>query len=138
MPGGASSWQASSACVLNEALRRLPDSASTLIGVASLMMSCRSWELGLGTKARTLPPPHAAHIHMNEIGTRVIADPAGLHVEGRAMERLEGAIGDADIDRLALHMQAVGRHALALAMQHRIGLGRAIARDDEKRRPRVE
>ena len=64
---------------------------------------------------------------MDEAGLRIVADAAGLLRQRGAAQLREAAAGNANIDRLALDMEAVDRDAFAVGVEHRIGQGRAVS-----------
>src|SRR5579864_2810455 len=61
--------------------------------------------------SRSRPGPHAANVHMHEVGNRIISDPAAAHDEGGGMNERKRTAGDSDVDRHSLHMQALGGDA---------------------------
>jgi len=67
---------------------------------------------------------------MHEIGCRIITDPAAPHGQRRAMKVRKRRSRQADIDRHALAVIAVPRHARGFAPQHRVGMRRTIAGND--------
>lgn len=72
---------------------------------------------------------HPPHIDMHKAGIRILPDTARPQASRGAAELIDADAFQADIDRLALHMQRMLRHAIALAGQPGIGGGGAIARD---------
>lgn len=80
-----------------------------------------------------LPVADGACIDMDKGGMGIIAD--ATQTQGfRAIADLPGrAVCHTDIDRLAVHMQAVARNTFAFGGEERIGLRAAIATDDLER-----
>lgn len=70
---------------------------------------------------------------MNEIGLRIIADAALFHGDSGLAEFAEGVSGQADINSLSDHVQAVFGHAPGVGLQFVVGGGRTIAGNDFKR-----
>ena len=77
-------------------------------------------------ETKNLPEADAAGVYVDEAGLRIVADAAGLLRQGGAAQLREAAAGDANIDRLALDMEAVDRDAFAVSVKHRIRQGRAV------------
>src|SRR3546814_8558836 len=71
------------------------------------------------------PLTHTAGVDVEEAGLRVEADAAGLQRDGRLVQRLKVALGQADVGRLALHMQRALGDAIAVGGKIGVGLGRA-------------
>ncbi len=84
---------------------------------------------------KSLPAADPADIDMDEVGTGIIANAAALLRQRRGMNRLQRPSCDANIDRHALHVEALGRNAgmLALSPQHGVGPGGAVAGDHADR-----
>src|SRR5690606_36825740 len=77
-------------------------------------------------------------VDVDEVRLGVVADAALLHGERAVAHRGQGAARQADVDPLADHVQALGRHARAFAVQHGVGLGRAVDADDVVRATAVQ
>lgn len=93
--------------------RRSPEATRTL----SLSLCCR------------LPAPDTAHVDVDELFTRVIADAAAMQREGSISELGGCDPGDPYINRHRLHVEAVKRHVVPVRVQHFIGPRRAITAD---------
>src|SRR6266511_4611925 len=77
-----------------------------------------------------LPVPDAPRIDVHEIRGWIEPDAADPQPLRLVAQVLELDAGHADVDRLAVHVQAVARPAAvrsAALLQHRIGLGSAVA-----------
>jgi len=85
-----------------------------------------------------LPATERPNVDMDEIRLRVRADATCPQGQGCLGQMSDADAGNADVDCLARHMQAMGGHAIGAGGQHGVGLGRAIARDDLKRLPRAQ
>src|SRR5512139_2861092 len=56
---------------------------------------------------RELPGAHPTDIHVDEVGGRIVTDPAAAQGDGSTAHIGQIAAGDAYIDGQTLHMQAV-------------------------------
>src|SRR3569833_3241804 len=74
-----------------------------------------------------LPVADAARIDVDEVRLRVDADAADLHGDRSIMQLLQRYVGEADVDRHAVHVQAVQNDAVALGGKRRVGPRAAIA-----------
>src|SRR5579875_1389539 len=84
------------------------------------------------------PVADPAAIDMDETRARIVADAAAAQRHRGAMHVGEVASWHADVRRHPVHMKTVGGHGLAVRVQHRVGLRRAIAGNQVERRARVE
>src|SRR5258708_26524988 len=74
-----------------------------------------------------LPIAHATDVYVHKIGSGVVANsPKPQRACGR-VKSIEIAVREPDIDGHSLHVQTLGRHAVALRVQHRVGSGRTVA-----------
>ena len=71
---------------------------------------------------QALPGANASGVDVHEVGRRVEADAAAPGADGRLSQFREGDIGQPDVDRLPLHMQAAGCDALGALAEHGVGL----------------
>ena len=78
-------------------------------------------------ETKNLPEADAAGVDVDETALRIVTDAAGLLRQGGTAQLREVAAGDANIDRLALDMEAVDRDAFAVGVEHRIGQGRTVS-----------
>jgi hypothetical protein len=74
---------------------------------------------------------------VDEIGGRIVGGASWSSLEGRAPQLSERHIGEPDVDRLPLQVQAACGDALAVVTQHLVGGGRSVAGNHLKRPGRV-
>ena len=88
------------------------------------MTGCGPWrgrtEPHLARTKEALPPAHAARVDMDE-ATWIITYAAALQRERRDADQTERPAGQANVDRAAIHVQAVRSNSLALGMKHCVG-----------------
>jgi murein L,D-transpeptidase YcbB/YkuD len=88
--------------------------------------------------AAVSPGAHAPGVEVHEALGRIEPDTAGPQLAGRVAQRRERHVGEAQVDRAPLEMQArAGDAPAAGASQHLVGPRRAKARDDLERRTRA-
>jgi murein L,D-transpeptidase YcbB/YkuD len=73
------------------------------------------------TPTERLPGPHWSDVDVDEIGSRIVADPTLAQTQGDFADRRRPKSRDADIGRIALHVQALTGHAAAATAQLGIG-----------------
>ena len=71
--------------------------------------------------------PHPPHIHVNEIGGRVISDSAAAQRERSVAQIRSSYTGDSNINRFSFHMQALLRNAGGVGSQKFVRLGSPVA-----------
>ena len=67
-----------------------------------------------------LPPAHAARVHVDE-AVWIVTYTAALQRERCDAEQAERPAGEANVDRPAVHVQAVRGNSLALGVKHCVG-----------------
>src|SRR5882724_3563458 len=125
-PGGWSTrsiarrWRASGGRVSDSCARSWKSSRAALPSSAS----------PAGSSILVRPAADPSDVEMHEILVRIVADAAGLHVEGDLMRLGQLHPVEADIDGLALHVQAVLGDEAALLSQRAVGVLRPVAAHD--------
>jgi hypothetical protein len=80
-----------------------------------------------------LPGPNPADVDVDEIGFRVISDPAGIETKGRLAQVGQAAAGKPDVHRLPDEVKTIRRHPAASAPEPGVRFWRAVPRDHVKR-----
>jgi murein L,D-transpeptidase YcbB/YkuD len=73
-------------------------------------------------KRLRLPEPDAASVDVDEVGRGIETDAAASGLERGASQLRERYVGETDVDRLPLQVQASGRDPLGVLTQHLVGL----------------
>lgn len=73
---------------------------------------------------------HAANIHMNKTGGRVVTDPAAMERKRRIAQLGRGHAGNANINRAPFHVLAVQSNCMPVLAQVVVRPWRAVSTDD--------
>ncbi len=87
--------------------------------------------------APALPGPNATGVDVDKVGARVVPNPAPPDRQSRGAQILERHIGQANVDGFPSQVKAVSGHAVAVAIESVVGLGRTVSRDDLERAVRA-
>src|SRR5579864_1341889 len=77
-----------------------------------------------------LPAPHAAHVHVNEAGARIISDAAAAQRQGGVPKVSRRNTGQANINGFSFHVQALLCHTGSVGSQILVAPARSITTDD--------
>ena len=89
---------------------------------APLMRALREKPVPQGlTPLGGLPGAHQSNVDVDEVGFRIVADPALAHGQGDFAQRTGANFRDADVGRKTFHVQAFAGDAVAAVPQHGIG-----------------
>lgn len=80
-----------------------------------------------------LPHPYPSGIDVDEIGGRIVPNASAASFDPGLSQRDQRHVGEPDIDRLTLHVQAASRNSFAPMPEHLVGRRGSVAGDHLKR-----